>query len=286
MVNKGLITELIERSSITNGDVVYEIGAGKGIITEGLLKRSEKVVAFEIDSSLFNKLAQRFRNEKSLELKLGNFLTHSLSNQPYKVFANIPFNITSAIIKKLTQASNPPEDAYLIVQKEAAKKFVGKPYDNKNSQMAILLKPWFDFEVFHQFKVVDFFPRPGVDIIMLRIKKRDKPLVDYKHKRQYEDLVTYTFNQFKPNVSEGLSEVFGKQAVVRLGSRLGFPLSSKPSELSFEDWIGLFNSFLNDLDYKHQGIVKGSYTKLVEQQGKLEKIHRTRVDKNWRRYHK
>ncbi|MDP1710518.1 MAG: hypothetical protein Q8L46_01085, partial [candidate division WWE3 bacterium] len=101
---------------------------------------------------------------------------------------------------------------------------------------------------------------------------------------RWPDFITYTFNQFKPNVSEGLSEVFGKQSVVRLGSKLGFSPSSKPSELNFEDWVGLFNSFLNDLDYKHQGIVKGSYTKLVEQQEKLEKIHRTRVDKNWRRY--
>ncbi len=264
---------------------MYEIGAGQGIITEELLKVTQKAIAFEIDKNLFNKLLQRFGNEKSLEIKRGDFLTHKLPNQPYKVFSNIPFNITSAIIKKLTQASNPPEDAYLIVQKEAAKKFAGKPIDNKNSQVSILLKPWFDFENFHQFKKEDFFPRPNVDIIMLRIKKRDKPLVGYKQKSLYEDFVTYAFNQFKPDITEGLSKVFGKGTTIKLAGKLGFPPSSKPSELGIEDWIELFNAF-TQLNGRYQSIVRGSYANLLSQQGKLGKIHRTRTDKSWKRYAK
>jgi len=283
--NRDLVSYLVGKSSISKEDTVFDIGAGQGIITEELLRRAKRVAAFEIDPDLFNKLSQRFQNEKSLELIRGNFLTCKLPSQPYKVFSNIPFNLTAEIIKKLAQTQNPPEDTYLIVQNEAANKFAGKPIDNKNSQMAILLKPRFDFEIFHQFKVVDFFPRPSVDIIMLRIKKKDKPLVGYKQESLYEDFVTYAFNQFKPDITEGLSKVFGKGTIIKLAGKLGFPPSSKPSELDIEDWIGLFNAF-TQLNGKYQSIVRGSYANLLSQQGKLEKIHRTRTDKSWKKYAK
>ena len=103
IVSKDLISELVKKSSITKDYLVYEIGAGEGAITNELLKKAKKVVAFEIDTNLFNKLSQRFKNEKSLKLRLGDFLSFSLPKQPYKVFSNIPFNITSSIVKKLTE---------------------------------------------------------------------------------------------------------------------------------------------------------------------------------------
>lgn len=282
LVSKTLISKLIKKSSITREDVVYEIGSGQGVITEELLKKSRVVVAFEIDRNLFSNLTHRFQNEESLELKPGNFLTYPLPTQPYKVFSNIPFNLTSAIIRKLTQAENPPDDTYLVVQKEAAEKFIGKPYDSKNSLMAILLKPWFDFEISYQFKRSDFFPKPNVDTILLRTTKKIEPSVSYGHKRQYQDFITYAFNQFKPNIAEGLAKLFNKKIMVKLASQSNFSSSSKPGELDFNNWIGLFNYFLNKLDNKHQSIVRGSHTKLSEQQKKLEKIHRTRTDKGWK----
>lgn len=282
--NRSLVSNLIDKSSINDEDIVYEIGAGQGIITQELLKKAKKVVAFEIDKNLFNKLAQRFKNESSLELKQGNFLTYSLPSYKYKVFSNIPFNITSEVVRKLTQTKNPPEDTYLIVQKEAAKKFVGKPYDKKNSQMAVLLKPWFDLQIFHEFRQDDFFPRPQVDTVLLRIKKLEIPLIKNEHKNIYQDFVVYTFNQFKPNVSEGLSKLYGKEAILNLSQKIGFSLNSRPSELNTKDWLGLFNFFIEKLNEKQQDLIVGSYNKLLKQQAKLEKIHRTRVDKDWRKF--
>jgi len=274
----------LERSSISESDVVYEIGAGQGIITKELLKKSKKVVAFEIDKELFDKLERKFQKEKSLELTQGDFLSYKLPKYPYKVFSNIPFNITSAIVSKLVQAENPPTDAYLIVQKEAAKRFTGKPYDKRNSQVSILLKPWFNVQILREFERDDFFPRPEVDTVLLRIKRRDNSLVATKNRKRYEDFVVYTFNQFKPNVIEGLSEIFGNQTVLKLAKGLNFSPKSKPSELSFEHWLGLFSYFINELDNNKRALVNDSYETLLQQQKKLDKIHRTRTDKNWKKY--
>ena len=251
---------LVNDSSISADDTVIEIGAGDGIVTKELLKKSKKVIAFELDPNLFKKLSEKFQNEKFLELKQEDFLTNSLPTHPYKVFSNIPFNITAAIIKKLTLGNNPPGNAYLLVQKEAAMKFAGKPMDIKNSQLSVILHPWFEFKVVYEFKPTDFFPKPSVNIMLLEIRKREEPLV--KDKTKYQDFVTYAFNQPKRSI---LSK------------------NSRPSELNFEDWVNLFKSFLVQPNEK-QNIVAGAFAKQLKDQENIDKIHRTRVDKKWRKY--
>ncbi len=270
LTNTELVKSLVNKSSISPNDTVYEIGAGDGIITRELLKRAKKVVAYELDRNFYTKLSQKFQNEKSLELRLGDFLTGSLPVYPYKVFSNIPFNITASIIKKLTLSNNSAEDTYLILQKESAMKFTGKPLDVKNSQIAVILYPWFEFRVIYEFKPNDFFPRPNVNIILLEIKKRNEPYVEDKDK--YQDFVTYAFNQPKPNITESLKRIMNIK-----------PTRLKPSELSFEDWISLFELFLTQPVIK-QNLVKNSFTNQLRQQENLEKINRTRVDRDWKKY--
>ena len=270
LVNTKLVRSLVDKSNITSNDTVFEIGAGEGIITKQLIGKAGKVVAFEIDKSFFQKLSQKFQTTNNLELKSENFLDSNLPNYPYKVFSNIPFNITASIIKKLSLANNPPEDINLIVQKEAAMKFVGKPLDIKNSQMSVILYPWFEFRVVHEFRPNDFFPRPNVNIILLEIKKRNQALV--KDKNKYQDFVPYVFNQPKPNITEGLSKIMKIK-----------PTNSKPSELNFEEWISLFELFLTQPE-RQQNLVKGTFAKQLKDQENLEKINRTRVDQNWRKY--
>ncbi|RJR28583.1 23S ribosomal RNA methyltransferase Erm [Candidatus Microgenomates bacterium] len=281
--NQSLVKSLVEKSSISRADIVYEIGAGQGVVTTELLKKAKRVVAFELDRNLFNKLQQRFKGEKRLKLILGNFLSGTLPESTYKVFSNIPFNLTSAIIKKLTLNDDSPEDAYLIVQKEAATRFAGKPMGGTNSQLAILLCPWFHLSLAYKFKRRDFFPRPNVDVVLLRITKKDASLVDPAQKAMYGDFVVFSFSQTEPNISEGLSGVLGKEAVEKVAKITGFNPKSKPSELNFEDWIELFRLFIT-IPKNKQDIVKGSFYKQLKRQENIEKVQRTRLDKNWKKY--
>lgn len=280
--DKNLVASLLSKSSITKNDTVFDIGAGQGIITDELIKVSGKVIAFEIDKNLCEKLSQRLKDNKTVEVKTGNFLDFPLPNYPYKVFSNIPFNITSAVIKKLTEAPNPPLDTYLILQKEAAKKFLGKPYDVKNSQLATQLKAWFDMTIVHNFGKDDFFPKPMVDIVLMRIEKRNSPLINPTDKQLYDDFVTYTYNQFQPNVTEGLSRVIGRDNMTKLAKLVGFKPSDKPSELEDNGWYGIFDYFIKNVDENHKRIVRGSFALLRKQQQSLQKINRTRLDKNWK----
>ena len=152
-----LVAALLDQSSIARTDVVYEIGPGKGIITEQLARRCQRLIAIEKDPRLAARLRQQFIDRPHVTIHTADFLTHPLPQQPYKVFANIPFNITAAIVTKLTTSANPPEDAYLAMQAEAADVLLGQP---RKSLRSILLKPWFAPETIHHFYRSDFVPEP------------------------------------------------------------------------------------------------------------------------------
>lgn len=111
--NPDLVRQIVSESSIGLDDLVYEIGPGKGIITDQLAQRADRVVTIEKDVRLFKKLKDRFQDADNVEIKQGDFLEHELPEEKYKVFSNIPFNLTAAIIYKLVFDRNPPIDAYL-----------------------------------------------------------------------------------------------------------------------------------------------------------------------------
>ena len=278
-INGSLISDLVKQSSINPEDLVYEIGSGTGVITSELAKASGQVVAIEIDKNLYDKLKIKFAKSSNVEIQYGDFMASLLPKQPYKVFSNIPFNITAQIIKKLTESENPPEDTYLFVQNESADKFCGV---SKETQASLLLKPWFDLSIVHRFKKNDFSPIPNVDIVLLRIEKRNEPLVASSNAKLYRDFVVYSFNQWKPTLKEALKSIFSDTQFTRLSNDLRFSSKAKPTELSFNQWLGLFNFFIKGTDLSKRAIVSGAENKLKAQQMKLDKIHRTRTDKNWK----
>ncbi len=277
--DNNLVESLLSRSSIGENDVVLEIGAGQGIITQQLVKKAKKVIAFEIDSNLSQKLKGRFPNKDSVEVVNQDFLQYELPKCEYKVFSNIPFNLTASIIKKLTFSGNPPTDSYLIVQKEAAQKFVGKPIAPTNSLVSILIQSCFEISIFHEFRKDDFFPRPMVDTVMVRLFKADTPKISAEETSLFYDFVTFAFNQFEPNIFKGLSKAMNANAINEVANKNHFSVSVKPSQLNVNDWIDLFEKF-NLVGNKSK--VLGSYKRLLTQQSTLEKINRTRLDKNWK----
>jgi 23S rRNA (adenine-N6)-dimethyltransferase len=277
--NNDLVHSLIEKSSISVDDVVFEIGAGEGIITKQLANKARKVIAFEIDGNLSHKLTETFTNKNLVEVVNQDFLQYELPKYDYKVFSNIPFNLTANIIKKLTFSNNPSKDSYLIVQKEAAQKFIGKPIATTNSLVSVLIQSRFETSIFHEFRKDDFFPRPMVDTVMVRFQKLETPKVLVQDIDLFYDFVTFGFNQFAPNISKGLSKVLNVNAINEIANTKHFSISAKPSQLDIEAWVALFEKFKL---VGNKSKVLGGYKRMLAQQNSLEKINRTRLDKNWK----
>lgn len=276
-----LVARLIEQSSITQDDLVLEIGAGSGVITSALVRQAKAVVAVEADTRLVGRLHEKFQNIANLTLVEGDFLLQSLPTEEYKVFANIPFNITADLVRKLIEAPNPPLDAYLFMQKEAAEKIGGKPISKDETQFSILSKPWFSYAVVHNFRKNDFQPAPAVDVVLLHIKKYPEPMIEESQSSLYRDFVIYAFNAKKPNLRKALELVLTYNQIKRLSKDLQFDLNSTPTQLTFNQWLGLFKYFtVGVIDAKKQ-LVIGAEAHLSKQQDKLQKIRRTRIAKDW-----
>src|SRR5437016_491628 len=122
-----LVDSLLDRSSVQRDDLVLDLGAGTGLISERLARRGCRVLAVENDPALAAYLAERFASFESVRVVHADTLDVPLPRQPYKVFSNIPFDATAAIVSRLTGVAWSPDDAYLVMQREAAERFVGQP---------------------------------------------------------------------------------------------------------------------------------------------------------------
>lgn len=269
------VLQLLDRTSIKAGDLVYDIGAGTGTITEALRRKGCNVIGIEIDKGLHEKLQSRFQGAENVKLLLQDFLTYHLPEQgDYKIFSNIPFNLTADIIRKITTTANPAREAYFIIQRESVLKFAGKPY-YKESQYSLLLKPMFELSVPAKLQRSDFEPQPAVDIVLLEIKRRERPLVETNLTQLYRDFVVYGYNQWKPTLLESLRKLFTHEQFKRLSKDLKFDMDTPTSGLTFEQWLGLFQYFSKGVSKEKQSFVLGAEQHLKSQQKKLHKIHRT-----------
>jgi 23S rRNA (adenine-N6)-dimethyltransferase len=265
-----LVASLLARCSIDHNDVVYEIGPGKGIITEQLARCCKQVVAIEKDPRLSALLLRQFADIPNITIHEGDFLHYHLPRKPYKVFANIPFNITTAIVTRLTTAEHPPEDAYLVMQKEAADRFLGRPHE---SLYSILLKPWFEVQIVHRFRRKDFVPEPRVDVVMLRLRKRGPPLIKRADRQSFRDFVVYSFTTWRPTLSDILKGIFTRQQLQRMRKELYIDLDATPTSLTFEQWLNVFECFKNVGNRQARHTIMGSEQRLIQQQKRLEKVH-------------
>src|SRR5258706_5282390 len=119
-----LSKEVVDLMGIISDDLVIEIGPGKGALTQYILPLSKKVIAVEKDKELCMKLREKYEDSK-LEVVNQDFLTYQLpQNESYKVIGNIPFVISTEVVKKVLSEVNPPIQTALFVQKEFARRIM------------------------------------------------------------------------------------------------------------------------------------------------------------------
>lgn len=223
-----LIKELVGHTSIKKSDTVYDIGAGSGVISSVLAQKCKAVVAVEVEPRAAQKLRQNMAKYTNVTVLESNFLTMPLPQEPYKVFANIPFHLSSPIVRKLVFAKTPPEAIYLIVQKQFAYKIVPSP-ERFTGQLGIQTGPLFEARIRKRLQRTDFWPHPNVDTVLLELKRRDVSLLPAEDIANYCDFVETCFAD---------PRVFAKTPK----RALGLPADRKPSELSLEDWIALYEA--------------------------------------------
>ena len=272
-----LIKHLINLTSINKDSTVVEIGAGNGIITAELCKYAKYMIAYELDSLLCKRLNNRTIRYSNLKIFDTDFLKVKLPSANYYIFSNIPFNLSRKIFDKILESKNPPQKAWLIVQKEFAEKYLGKPTNNLTSFM---FKPFYKFKILYYFRKEDFEPRPRVNAVLLEIEKQEQPLLSSKYKQEYYDFLAYVLTSWSKDIKHALSKIFTYNQLKRLSKDNKFSLNANPTSLSVDQMIAIFLYF-RTLDKSKRNIVKNEFMKLKKQQSKLSKIYRSRVVRGW-----
>ena len=227
--NPRLIAELIGHSNIRRGDLVIDIGAGSGAITAVLARRCRQVLAYENEPGILNKLQQNMRRHKNVKVIAQDFLQAKLPDEPYKVFANIPFHLSADIVRKLTNndETHTPQAIYLIVQKQFAQKIV--PSDRHfTSQLGTQLAPWWQTRIRRPLRRTDFTPPPAVDTVLLELKPRPEPLLSTLERDKYQSFVAKCYASQKVFATIPRAEA-------------GINPERKPSELTPEEWVRLYS---------------------------------------------
>jgi 23S rRNA (adenine-N6)-dimethyltransferase len=238
--NPSLVRWIIKKSTITPADTVIEIGPGRGIITEELSKRADKVIAVEKDLKLFNALKNKLQKRSNIKLVHCDFLNYKIRESSYKIFSNPPFNTTSKVIKRLIKLTPAPADTYLFVQKEAAVRFCSA---RRDYEFTLSTKPWFNIRILHQFKRTDFTPAPSVDVVLLQIEAKKRPLLSKDLQTVYTKFVQYGFRMQQGSLKKNYKNIFTYKQWKRLARDLGFSTDAQPFDLNLRQWIELFTFF-------------------------------------------
>lgn len=167
------LRKIISTGELSGSDTVLEIGPGLGALTEKILIQGCKLFAVEKDDGLLKVLEEKFKNEienKKLTIISGDILEFDEKNLPrgYKIIANIPYNITGAIIKKFLTSKNQPERMVLMVQKEVAERIIAR--DGKESLLSISVKAYGEPKMITKVPARYFSPAPKVDSAVILIK--------------------------------------------------------------------------------------------------------------------
>ena len=216
---------------------MVEIGAGSGVLTAALAEVVRGVRAIEVDPWHASKLRRRFEGIDGVEVVEADFFATELPRERYSVFANVPFNRTADVVRRLTEGRSQPEDAYLVVQSEAAARFAGRPY-GMESVASLQLKPWWHLEIEHWFRRGDFEPPPRVEAVMLHLGRRARPLLDPGERGGFGEFVARSFG--RGSVGRGLRGYFAPGELRLLARRLRFERGASPSELGFEQWLAMY----------------------------------------------
>jgi 23S rRNA (adenine-N6)-dimethyltransferase len=276
IADPSLAAKLVSLAQLRPRDVVYDLGAGSGVLTAALARQSPRVVAIERDPALVRRLRRRFQEVPNVVVHEGDILASRLPRSDYVIVANPPFDITADLVRKLVDAETPPRDAYLVLQREAAQRFAGRP---QMTLAALLIAPWFSMRVLHAFRRSDFTPAPGVDAVFVRLHKRGPPLVPRNDERLYRDFVTVAFSAWRPTIAGALATTLGRAATARLLAHAAVDGRFPPSRLGLGSWMRLFGEFRSaPLAIRQR--VAGGEARARQQRARLRKVHRTRAPRD------
>lgn len=244
LINDGLLEKIVDSADIKKSDVILEIGPGIGNLTIRLAEKAAKVIAVEKDEKMMAILEQAVGTLPNIEIIQGDILS-SESKAPvsgYKVVANLPYYITSPVIRKFLESNNPPDEMVLMVQKEVAQRICSKP--PRMSLLAASVQFYAEAKILFYVSKKSFWPKPKVDSAVIRITPADNLRAQISPDlffRVVKAGFTQPRKQLANNLSNGLK--LDKETVKNRLEASDIQPSQRAETLTVDNWIKLAKTF-------------------------------------------
>ncbi len=238
------LREMVESADITSGDIVLEIGPGKGVLTRSLLAAATKVVAIEKDRECIAYLQEEFAIDIAsgkLEIIDGDVLkfdpsTLATYKKPYKLVANIPYYITGAIIEQFLSATYQPSCMVLLMQKEVAERIAVQGAD-KQSILSIAVRVYGNPKIISKVPKGAFVPAPKVDSAILAITNINRSFFADVDENLFFTVLKKTFGTKRKQLSGSLTPFFtNREDAESALIHSGLDPKARPETLSLVQW--------------------------------------------------
>lgn len=229
---------IVDAAELGKDDDVVEVGAGTGVLTRAIVERARRVVAIELDDSLYSLLVKDLANSSNVEVWHGNALEFNPNahfSGPYKVLGNIPYYVTGPILRHFLELERQAHIVVLMVQREVAARIVAAP--GKLSLLGVSVQFYAHPEIVASVPAGAFYPRPKVDSAILRLRPY-RAGISSESRRDFFTMVRAGFSaprkQLANSLSSGLS-VTAEEAR-NLLTETGIGSARRAETLSIEEW--------------------------------------------------
>lgn len=243
---------MIDAAALTPDDDIMEVGAGLGALTSRLAERAKRVLAIEIDRAFLPVLEDRFREVSNVILFRGDILNHRVEKlvqeylpggASYKMVSNLPYYITTPVLFHFWESSIPFERVVVMVQQEVAERMTAPVNNPEYGVLSIASSLYAQTDIVHVVPRTCFRPQPKVDSCIVRMRRRDAPLVEGVEPRFFMSVVRAAFAQRRKTLRNALTRqgLFGapKAAVLEAFEAAGIHPERRAQTVSIQEFAHL-----------------------------------------------
>ena len=250
LIDRAALWRIVDAAGISEEDEILEIGPGLGNLTRLLAARAKRVVAVEIDQDLIPPLRKVLKPFGNVEVIAGDILELDPAKiapaSRYLVVANIPYYITSAIIRHLMESRTKPSRIVLTVQREVAQRICAQP--GEMSLLSLSIQVYGEPAIVARIPAGSFHPAPKVDSAVVRIDLLPEPRIPEDVIPQFFELAKAAFTQKRKKLRNSLAAMpgFDSGSAEALLNGAGIDPARRPETLSLDEWKKLVNGFATD----------------------------------------
>lgn len=241
LADKNILEKIIAQSGVGPQDTVLEIGPGLGTLTKALAEHAKQVITVEKDPAMVQALTEQLAGRNNVTIIHQDVMDYQAPEGPYKIIANIPYYLTSPIIRKFLEAANPPQDMVFMVQKEVAQRICSMPPDM--NLLAVSVQYYAVPKILFTVSKHSFWPVPNVDSAIIKITPtKERPNNPDTFFKVVKAGFSHPRKQLANNLSGGLG--ISKQAAEQWLTQNNIAPNRRAETLTVQDWQNLAQTAL------------------------------------------